>query len=174
MVEALIALGSNVGERERHFADAIRRLAACGEVLRTSSLYETAPMYVEDQPPFLNGALILQTALGPWPLLEALKTIEREVGRETRARNGPREIDLDLIAYGGLRYTFEDPGTGRKLVVPHPRAAERRFVLAPAADVAPECLLPGFGTLRELLAQTESQAEGVCLKEDAAISLQGL
>lgn len=135
-----------------------------------SRVYDTAPMYVTDQPPFLNAALRARTDLGPLPLLRRVKEIEAELGRQARTRFGPREIDIDLIAYGRLAYRFVDKGR-EVLRLPHPRVAERRFVLAPLADVAPKGVLPGFGPIETLLSETNDQSESVLVDEDAVLSL---
>jgi 2-amino-4-hydroxy-6-hydroxymethyldihydropteridine diphosphokinase len=171
MTPVAVALGSNVGDREAHFRQALGLLRERLTDLRVSPLYETAPMYVEDQAPFLNGALVATTELGPLPLLRFLKEVEARVGRRDRPRFGPREIDLDLIGYGDVRYRFLD-GEGTVLELPHPRAAERRFVLQPLADVAPDWSLDG-GTAADLLRRTNAQAKDVTLSEDAVLSLHG-
>ena len=133
---AVIALGSNQGDRVEIFREALRRLAAAGlTVTRHSSLYETAPAYVTDQPAFLNAAAVVRAedpalASDPLALLDALKTIERDLGRvEGGLRFGPRPIDLDVIFHERGAHACE------RLEVPHPRFAERGFVLAPLADL---------------------------------------
>ncbi len=146
-------------------------LEARAKVLRLSPVYRTAPMYVLNQPDFLNGAALLETDLGPRSLLATLKEIEDRMGREKSARYGPREIDLDLVAFGCLSYQYV--GGERDLTVPHPKLAERRFVLAPSYDVAPDWHFPGLGDVRSLLARTESDADAVLKLNDAAIHLQG-
>ena len=166
MTPILVALGSNVGDRAGHIRLSIEALKEQLTVLTISPLYRTAPMYVTDQPEFLNGALLAETTLSPRDLLKLLKDTESEIGRMTRQQNGPREIDLDLIAYGSAAYQFDDT-----LQIPHPKTAERRFVLQPLNDIAPDFLLPGLGVVRELFTQTESQSETVMPYEDAAVSL---
>lgn len=133
---AVIALGSNQGDRVEIFREALRRLAAAGLVVtRHSSLYETAPAYVTDQPAFLNAAAVVRAedpalASDPLALLDALKTIERDLGRvEGGLRFGPRPIDLDVIFHERGAHACD------RLEVPHPRFAERGFVLAPLADL---------------------------------------
>lgn len=163
-------MGSNVGDRAEHIRLSIEALKEQLTVLTISPLYRTAPMYVTDQPEFLNGALLAETDLSPRDLLKLLKGTESEIGRMTRQQNGPREIDLDLIAYGSAEYQFGDDHH-TLLQIPHPKTAERRFVLQPLNDIAPDFLLPGLGVVRELLAQTESQSESVMPYEDAAVSL---
>jgi len=111
-----------------------------------SSLRETEPVGVVDQPAFLNGAAAIETDLSPQQLLDALLRIERSLGRvRTGARWGPRTIDLDLLVYG--REEIDEPG----LRVPHPRLHERRFALEPLAELDPELSVPGAGKVSELL-----------------------
>jgi 2-amino-4-hydroxy-6-hydroxymethyldihydropteridine diphosphokinase len=163
MVPVVVALGSNVGDSLSYLRRAAADLATLLSDLRASPIFQTAPMYVENQPPFLNAAIAGQTDLGPLALLAALKKIEGEVGRQVRERFGPREIDLDLVSYGSLAYR------GPRLQVPHPRTPERRFVLLPMFHLQPELRLATMGTVRELLAQTQSQAEDVVPIEDALL-----
>jgi 2-amino-4-hydroxy-6-hydroxymethyldihydropteridine diphosphokinase len=172
MSEALVALGSNVGCRLSNLQRAVGELARIVDVALVSGVYETSPMYVVDQPPFLNAAICVRTPMGPLSLLKLLKDVERRVGRAPRQRYGPREIDLDLIAYGALRYAFHDTA-GLVLSVPHPKLRERRFVLKPLADLGPERVIPGWGDVASLLAETESQAPDVQPVNDAVLSLSG-
>jgi 2-amino-4-hydroxy-6-hydroxymethyldihydropteridine diphosphokinase len=169
--EVLIALGSNLGDRLKLMQQALDRLGTSIHWEVVSGVYETEPMYVEDQPAYLNAAARGTTELGPLALLDLLKSVEREVGRHAGERYGPREIDLDLIAYGCLHLSSRRPG--RKLTVPHPKTVERRFVLAPLADVAPEWALAGLGRVDELLAATKAQAEDVIILSNAVLSVRG-
>jgi 2-amino-4-hydroxy-6-hydroxymethyldihydropteridine diphosphokinase len=169
--QVLLALGSNVGDRLAHLTEAVELLNSRIDVKQTSRVYETAPMYVTDQRAFLNAALSGETKLGPLHLLRVLKGIEAEMGRRNRRRFGPREIDIDLIAYGSMRYRYVEAGQ-TILETPHPRVAERRFVLAPLADVAPEFILPGIGRVRELLERTEEQSDCV-RKVDGVLPVHG-
>jgi len=107
------------------------------EISRVSSLYETAPVGVTDQPDFLNAVAAVRTGLGPEETLDALLHIENQMGRVRTQRWGPRVIDLDLLLYGGERVSLP------RLTVPHPRLRERAFVLVPLAEIAPELRLPG-------------------------------
>jgi 2-amino-4-hydroxy-6-hydroxymethyldihydropteridine diphosphokinase len=116
------------------------------EVVAVSQLHETEPVGVVDQPPFLNGAVAIETTLGPRELLDLLLEIERSLGRVRVERWGPRTVDLDLLVYGSE--TVDEPG----LRVPHPRLHERRFALEPLAELAPELVVPGRGPVSELLA----------------------
>ena len=147
MTPVAIALGSNLGDRERNLRDAAERLAASVSDLQLSSFHETEPEGVGVQPTFLNAAAAGKTALGPQALLTELLAIERALGRERPYAGAPRTIDLDLILYDGD--VIDAPG----LTVPHPRFRERRFVLAPLSEVAPEWVDPVSGrTVAALLA----------------------
>ncbi len=132
-----IALGSNLGDRRTNLIDAISQLRQKVSVKQISSVYETEPAYVTDQPRFYNMVLRGMTDLIPAELLRFLKNIERRMGRERTLRYGPRPIDLDILVYGDLQ--LETP----ELTIPHPRIAERAFVLAPFAEIAPDLILPG-------------------------------
>ena len=133
-----LALGSNLGERAANLRAAVARMAEQVVVERVSSVYETAPAYLLDQPRFLNAALRGRTALAPIDLLAFLKQIERELGRVGGVRFGPRAIDLDILVYDDLALD------GEALTIPHPRMAERPFVLVPLAEIAPDLRPPGW------------------------------
>ena len=143
MTVAYVGLGSNLGDREATIRAAV---AALPGVVAISTLRETEPVGVTEQPVFLNGAVALATDLPPRKLLETLLEIERGLGRERRERWGPRTIDLDLLLYGDE--TVDEPG----LTVPHPHLHERRFALEPLAELDPELVVPGRGTVSALLA----------------------
>jgi 2-amino-4-hydroxy-6-hydroxymethyldihydropteridine diphosphokinase len=152
-VLAAIALGSNLGsgfgDREANLREAVRRIEALGEVRAVSSFYDTEPVGYLEQPRFLNAALVLETELKPVALLRGLLGVERAMGRERggAVAKGPRVIDLDLLLYGDWVLWSEE------LMLPHPAMTERRFVLEPLAEIAPEWVHPVFGvTVRELLA----------------------
>jgi 2-amino-4-hydroxy-6-hydroxymethyldihydropteridine diphosphokinase len=152
-VLAAIALGSNLGsgfgDREANLREAVRRIEALGEVRSVSSFYDTEPVGYLEQPRFLNAALVLETELKPVALLRGLLGVERAMGRERggAVAKGPRVIDLDLLLYGDWVLWSEE------LMLPHPAMTERRFVLEPLAEIAPEWVHPVFGvTVRELLA----------------------
>ena len=157
-VLAAIALGSNVGDRERHLERALRALERTPGVvvLRRSSWHETEPVGgPAGQRRFLNGAVLLETTVGARELLERLHAIEAREGRERslEARHGPRPLDLDLLWHGDQE--LDEPG----LRVPHPRAAERLFVLEPLAEIAPDHVLAGMGrTVRERVAELRAAA----------------
>lgn len=143
-----LGLGSNLGGRESHLRRAIELLPAAGVTpLRLSSTYETRPMYVTDQPMFLNMVVEAETDAPPRLLIKRLQRIERQMGRQRAAANGPRNIDIDILLYGDK--VIQAP----ELVVPHPRIEERRFVLEPLAELAPELRHPVTGkSIREMLA----------------------
>jgi 2-amino-4-hydroxy-6-hydroxymethyldihydropteridine diphosphokinase len=149
---AYIGLGSNLGEREASLQAALDRLEATHrvELLVTSSIRETEPVGYLDQPRFLNAAATVETSLSPRELLDRLLAIERELGRTREGpRYGPRTIDLDLLVYGDE--VVQESG----LRVPHPRLAERRFVLEPLVELDPELVVPGRGRVSDLLAELE-------------------
>jgi 2-amino-4-hydroxy-6-hydroxymethyldihydropteridine diphosphokinase len=148
-----IALGSNLGDRAEHLRQAREQIAAPDlRVLRASSIYETAPRDVQDQPWFLNQVIECETDLFPRQLLARLQKIERMMGRKRTIAKGPREIDIDILLFGDA--VVKAP----ELEVPHPRLAERRFVLEPLAELVPEKRLPGTRrTIREMLAKVADQ-----------------
>jgi 2-amino-4-hydroxy-6-hydroxymethyldihydropteridine diphosphokinase len=134
-----VALGSNVGDREATLRGAAEALASVLRNIRVSTFHETAYVGAEPQPPVLNGALVGDATLAAHPLLERLLEIERAFGRTRPYGGAPRTLDLDLILYGDQ--VIDEPG----LVVPHPRFRERRFVLEPLAEIAPEWRDPVTG-----------------------------
>jgi len=148
-----LSLGSNIGEREAQLRDAIRRLEAAGvQMIRESSVYETEPQDLHDQPWFLNLVLEVETRLSPIQLLTAIQAIEESMGRKRDVPKGPRSIDIDILLYGVAIVETED------LQIPHPRLAQRRFVLEPLAELAPDLQHPRSGrTMRELLRDVQGQ-----------------
>jgi 2-amino-4-hydroxy-6-hydroxymethyldihydropteridine diphosphokinase len=128
---ARIGVGANLGDARAAVEAAIAALPALGTVISRSSLYASAPWGVRDQPPFVNAAVLLETILAPRDLLAGLQELERSLGRTPTYRWGPRAIDLDILAYDGLRIDEAD------LVVPHPRLGERAFALVPLAEIDP-------------------------------------
>ena len=149
MTRAYVALGANLGDRERTLRAAVDALAAEDgiEVVAVSTLRETEPVGVGEQPRFLNGAAELETTLTSRELLARLLAVEQRFGRvRFPGEHGPRTLDLDLLLYGDE--TIDEPG----LALPHPRMHERRFVLEPLAELAPGLVVSGRGTVESLLA----------------------
>src|SRR6188508_1665543 len=147
MVQCLIALGSNQGDRVGNLSKALESLHQedAVKVGRVSSFYETTPIGgPRGQEKYFNAAAIVETTLSPAEVLAALLAIERKLGRERGERWGPRTIDLDLLLYGDE--TIDEPG----LTVPHPRLHERRFALEPLADLDPGLVIPRRGPLESL------------------------
>jgi 2-amino-4-hydroxy-6-hydroxymethyldihydropteridine diphosphokinase len=149
---AAVALGSNLdskfGDREANLREAVRRIGTLGEVRAVSSFYDTEPVGQLEQPRFLNGALVMETELEPVELMRGLLGVERAMGRDRvgSVAKGPRVIDLDLLLYGDWVMSSEE------LMLPHPAMGERRFVLEPLAEIAPEWVHPIVGkTVREML-----------------------
>ena len=134
-----LGLGSNIADRDAHLAAALQALARLMTIERVSSVYDTAPMLVTDQPRFHNLALAATTTLEPLALLRGVKAIERDLGRTSGPRYGPRVIDIDLLFYDQLVLQSDE------LTLPHPRLAERAFVLAPLAEIAPALIHPALG-----------------------------
>jgi 2-amino-4-hydroxy-6-hydroxymethyldihydropteridine diphosphokinase len=157
---ALVALGSNLGPREEILARVLRELGKlpATRLIAASALHETAPVGCPPgSGPFLNAAALLETELTPRQLMGALLALEAAHGRTRGEPNAPRTLDLDLLLHG--ESVLNEPG----LTLPHPRLHLRRFVLAPAAEIAPELRHPVLGrTLRELLAELPGEAEGAC------------
>ena len=153
---AAIALGSNLGDRDAHLAWAVERLAEHLTDLRLSSILETEPVDVpEPQPPYLNAVAVGKTDLSAEALMRTLLDLERERGRTRLSARAPRTLDLDLILYDDLILNTD------ALTVPHPRFRERRFVLAPLADLAPNWKDPVTGkSVATLLAELGPWAIG--------------
>jgi 2-amino-4-hydroxy-6-hydroxymethyldihydropteridine diphosphokinase len=148
---AFVGIGSNLGDREENLRRALDLLSAEEgiDVVKISEIRETEPVGPVDQGPFLNGAVQIQTELGPGEVLDRLLAVEQSLGRVRDERWGPRTIDLDLLLYDDVY--VDQPG----LTVPHPRLHERRFALEPLADLAPDVEIPGKGPISALLAELE-------------------
>ena len=153
MKTVYLGLGSNIGDRAGHLSEARRRLEECGiAIVRASSIYETAPRDFVKQPWFLNQVIETRTDCLPRPLLARLLRVERAMGRRRLIPKGPRTIDLDILLYGDAKMRADD------LEIPHPRMAERRFVLEPLAELAADFRHPRSGlTIREMLAELAQQ-----------------
>ncbi|MFQ5408887.1 MAG: 2-amino-4-hydroxy-6-hydroxymethyldihydropteridine diphosphokinase [Anaerolineales bacterium] len=147
MPAALLALGANLGDRAANLRAALEALPPHARVVQSSPVYETAPQYVTDQPRFLNMAAQVETELSPVDLLQRLKSIEHALGRTATRRYGPRVIDIDILFYA------DETVSAPTLQIPHPRIAERAFVLRPLADIAPDWVHPTSGqTVADMLA----------------------
>jgi 2-amino-4-hydroxy-6-hydroxymethyldihydropteridine diphosphokinase len=150
-----LSLGSNVGDREENLRTAIATLADVKvRVTHISSFYETEPVDLREQPWFLNCAVQAETLVEPLDLLRTLRDIELQMGSKKQVPKGPRLIDVDILLYGNE--TIET----QELQVPHPRMLQRKFVLVPLAEIAPNLKHPSWsGNVRELLAGTVDQSE---------------
>ncbi len=136
----LLSLGSNLGDRDANLRTALERLEQVGiSVTRQSSLYETEPVDLQDQPNFVNLVCEVKTSLPPDQLLETCLAVEKAMGRQRRQRWGPREIDIDILFYG--REIIDQP----QLQIPHPRLSQRRFVLIPLKEIHPSFRDPKTG-----------------------------
>ncbi len=143
--QVYLSLGSNLGNREANLKSAIQRLEQFGQVVAVSSFYETEPVEFTDQPWFLNCAVALETEKTPRQLLRAVLAVEEEMGRRRTQNKGPRTIDIDILLFGALIVDIKG------LTIPHPAMQERRFVLEPLAEIAPEARHPVLGkTARDL------------------------
>jgi 2-amino-4-hydroxy-6-hydroxymethyldihydropteridine diphosphokinase len=154
-VTAYLGLGANVGDRLANLEWALELLNATGgiTVVKCSSIYETEPWGVKEQPRFLNAVVEVQTTLEPGALLSAGKEIEGRVGRVATVRYGPRTIDVDILLYGCLVVDWQTPD----LQIPHPRMAERAFVLVPLAEIGGEIIHP---LTKESIGKMEASVEG--------------
>lgn len=147
MKQAIIGLGSNIGERLANIQEAVAQLADNGcNILAKSRVYQTEPWGYKEQADFLNAAVLLETDASPQELLKITQGIEKNMGRDKKFLNGPRNIDLDILVYEGQEINTE------VLTVPHARLHQRLFVLKPLADIAPQWQIKDLGTVAELLA----------------------
>lgn len=141
-----LSLGSNIGDRETQLRDAVMRLGAAGQVTALSSFYETEPVEFTEQAWFLNCALALDTNKTPEQLMTEILQIEEQMGRRRVHNKGPRSIDIDILLFG------DEILDSTELTIPHPAMQQRRFVLEPLAEIAPDVLHPVIRkTMRELL-----------------------
>jgi 2-amino-4-hydroxy-6-hydroxymethyldihydropteridine diphosphokinase len=153
MKTVYLSLGSNVGEREVHLTRARERLMAEDmRLIAASAIYETEPRDAPDQSWFLNQVVAVETSLFPKQLLTRTQKIEQALGRVRNRPKGPRTIDIDILFFGAVIVSTPD------LEIPHPRLADRRFVLEPLCELAPEMRHPRTGrTVREMLAEVRNQ-----------------
>lgn len=160
--EVFLGLGANLGDRASTLLAAVGALAGVLEVERVSSVWDTAPQLMTDQPRFLNAVARGWAALDPFTLLAELKRIERELGRVPGVRYGPRQLDIDLLLFDEWRVESAE------LIVPHPRLAERAFALAPLAEIASDVRHPVSGwTMSDMLARVEQDG----IRRDDSIKL---
>jgi 2-amino-4-hydroxy-6-hydroxymethyldihydropteridine diphosphokinase len=144
-VKAVIALGSNLGNRELYIDSAVAELAKVIEITHLSTNHETDPVGGPEQPKYLNAIAIAETELDPRGLLIIMLEIENRLGRKREVHWGPRTIDLDLIVFG------DEVINSEVLVLPHPRAHERKFVLVPWLEIDPDAYIPGIGEIESIL-----------------------
>jgi 2-amino-4-hydroxy-6-hydroxymethyldihydropteridine diphosphokinase len=150
-VTAYVALGSNLEEPVRQLRNGLEALGKLPDtrIVRVSSFYRSAPVGYADQPDFVNAVAVIETGLAPRALLDALLDVERRHGRVREFPNAPRTLDLDIVAYGDR--IVDEPG----LAIPHPRMHERAFVMVPLAEIAPDAIIPGRGTVSALAARVD-------------------
>jgi 2-amino-4-hydroxy-6-hydroxymethyldihydropteridine diphosphokinase len=153
MNKVFLLIGGNIGDRLQNLHQAIALLSAtCGPVIQQSAVYETAAWGKTDQAAFLNQALLLTTSLMPQELITTILSVEEQLGRRRMEKNGPRVIDIDIIFYNDL--VMDEP----HLTIPHPQLQNRRFVLVPLVEIAPELVHPVLHkTLTELLAECKDE-----------------
>ena len=149
-VEIYLALGSNLGDRMGNLASAVEHLSQKVNIKKVSMVYETEPVYYKEQSLYLNAVLSTVTELEPSDLLRFVKSIESDLGRQPSFRNAPRTIDIDILFYG------DQVAETAELIIPHPRIAERAFVLVPLAEIAPGLVHPVLQkSVSELLAMVK-------------------
>lgn len=151
--QAFIALGSNLENPVVQLQHAFGELEQLPEtrLLSRSSLYRSAPVGRLDQPDFINAVACIETRLAPLALLQALLAIEQRHGRIRESLNAPRTLDLDILLYDDLQYRDSD------LIIPHPRMTQRAFVLQPLFEIAPDCRIPGYDRIQQLLSLCQDQ-----------------
>jgi 2-amino-4-hydroxy-6-hydroxymethyldihydropteridine diphosphokinase len=153
LADVFLSLGSNLGDRESNVRTALEMISAEPgiRVMRVSSLYETEPIGMSEQPDFINAVALLETEVPPMELLRILQGIESKIGRARNIHWGPRVIDLDILLYG------KESVDAAVLMIPHPRMMTRAFVMAPLAEIAPDLELPDGRKPGEVLADLQDQ-----------------
>jgi 2-amino-4-hydroxy-6-hydroxymethyldihydropteridine diphosphokinase len=155
MANVYLGLGSNVGDTEKNLRKAIAALGKLGTITKTSSLYRTEPVGFVDQPWFLNQVVCLETELLPKDLLEKTQEIENDLGRTREIHWGPRTLDIDILLYDNV--VLETP----ELTIPHPHMHERRFVLEPLAEIAPDVMNSKLKKTAEELLRTTADVSKI-------------
>ena len=164
-----LGLGTNLGDRLANLVAARRALEPVVHILKASPIYETAPWGFPEQPDFLNQVLLCETDHSPADLLLLIKTLERELGRKSNFRNGPRLIDIDILFFDDLVLKQD------RLELPHPCIDERAFVLVPLADLAPDLRHPTLGrTIAELLREIDTSGVRLFVQDDLDGDVQEL
>lgn len=154
MALVYVSLGSNLGERADYLAQARRAIEKSFDLPRFSKIYETEPVDLLDQPWFLNQVAEFRTGLPPESLLEWVRALETQAGRQRQIPKGPRTLDVDILLYDDWALEVEE------LTLPHPRLEQRRHVLVPLADLAPEKCLPGSGrTVLDALEKVDDKSQ---------------
>ncbi|HLG23706.1 MAG TPA: 2-amino-4-hydroxy-6-hydroxymethyldihydropteridine diphosphokinase [Candidatus Nanoarchaeia archaeon] len=154
MPQAFIGVGSNLGDKEQNIKKAVSEIKKISKTIKLSSLYKTEPVGFKEQDWFLNCALEIETKLAPADLLKSLKEIEKKMGREKTFKNGPRIIDLDMLFYGNTVLK------NKTLKIPHPKIRERKFVLVPLNEIAPDFIHPKLKKkVNDLLKETKDKSE---------------
>jgi 2-amino-4-hydroxy-6-hydroxymethyldihydropteridine diphosphokinase len=157
-VDVYLSLGSNLGDRRANLKKALRLMGERVEIVKVSSVYDTNPVGVGEQPRFLNLMCRVNTDIGPVQMLSLIKGIESSMGRDLSLKDAPRVIDIDIILYGDTIMEAPD------LIIPHPRMRERAFVLVPFAEIAPEVVHPVSGERIDELASRVEGRDGVVKK----------
>ncbi|MBI4546716.1 MAG: 2-amino-4-hydroxy-6-hydroxymethyldihydropteridine diphosphokinase [Ignavibacteriae bacterium] len=153
MYRVFLGLGSNLGNRLEYLSKAVNELSHIAKIIHLSSIYETAPVGMNSQRMFYNMVIEIESSISPRQLFEKLKVIEKQVGRTSMVHLQDREIDIDILLYDGMQYTDET------ITVPHPELCNRRFVLAPFAEIAPGVVHPLSGkTVITLLEQSKDRS----------------
>jgi 2-amino-4-hydroxy-6-hydroxymethyldihydropteridine diphosphokinase len=164
MTEACLGLGANLGDREASLCNALAALNATPgiRILAVSRVFRTAPWGGVTQPDFLNLCVRIETQLAPLDLLAACKAAEQQIGRQPRERWGPREMDVDILMMHGAEMTTPE------LTLPHPRLTERRFVLEPLADIAPDWVVGGQTVSAHAAALRNTDPVQECVAQEVA------
>lgn len=167
MSRVFIGIGSNLGDRISNCKQAVDEMRRFSEIVCASPLYETQPVGKEDQPEFINLVAEVNTELSPHELLAKLKLVEDKLGRVKGERWGPRTIDLDILFFGSLVLNEDN------LVIPHPRAHQRRFVMQPLYDIAPDFIHPDLKlSIIEILNKLEDKKEVKIVEAQSTLTQQ--